>query len=56
MDLVDEKGFFEVLLEGRSDFFKYILEVTDDTGHTFSTYDPYSFLPVLTDFDLQPFR
>ena len=56
MDLADEKGFFEVLLENRKDFFKYILEVTDDTGHTFSTYDPYCFLPVLTDFDLHLFN
>ncbi|NLI57776.1 MAG: 1,4-alpha-glucan branching protein GlgB [Clostridium sp.] len=56
MDLVDEKGFFEALLEDKSDFFKYILEVTDNTGHTFSTYDPYCFLPVLTDFDLHLFN
>jgi 1,4-alpha-glucan branching enzyme len=56
MSLMDDKGFFEVLLRDKSDFFKYILEITDNTGHTFSTYDPYSFLPVLTDFDLHLFN
>ncbi|MDQ2085146.1 1,4-alpha-glucan branching protein GlgB [Herbivorax sp. ANBcel31] len=56
MTLVDDRGFFEVLLKEKSGFFKYVLEVTDSTGNTFSTYDPYSFLPVLTDLDFHLFN
>lgn len=56
MDLVDDRGFFELVLKEKSDFFKYILEITDNTGHTFTTYDPYSFLPVLTDLDFHLFN
>ncbi|TYQ14972.1 UNVERIFIED_CONTAM: 1,4-alpha-glucan branching enzyme [Acetivibrio alkalicellulosi] len=56
MDLIDDRGFFEVLLKDRKDFFKYLFEVTDNTGNQFSVYDPYSFLPVLSDMDFHLFN
>lgn len=56
MDLVDNRGFFELVFKKKSDFFKYVLEITDDTGNTFSIHDPYSFLPILTDLDFHLFN
>lgn len=56
MEKIHESGFFEVVIGGRKDFFPYLLQVTDDAGNGFSTYDPYSFWPVLTDFDLHLFN
>lgn len=52
MDKIHESGFFEVLVTDKEDFFPYELEVTDYTGNKFSTCDSYSFLPVLTEFDI----
>lgn len=53
---LDDGGFFEAIIKDRDDFFCYRLEVTDYQGNTFSTYDPYCFLPILTDFDLHLFN
>lgn len=55
MDRIHENGFFEVVMDDRNDFFKYVLEITDDMGNSFSIHDPYSFMPVLSDFDLHLF-
>jgi 1,4-alpha-glucan branching enzyme len=55
MDRIHENGFFEVVMDDRNDFFKYVLEVTDNVGNSFSIHDPYSFMPVLSDFDLHLF-
>ena len=56
MEKLDEGGFFEVVVEGKDDFFLYKFEVIDNTEHTFTVHDPYCFLPVLTDFDLHLFN
>lgn len=56
MEKVHDSGFFEIIVKGRKDFFTYKFEVTDYNGNTFITYDPYSFWPVLTDFDLHLFN
>lgn len=56
MEKLHENGFFEAIIKDKPDFFTYKLEVTDYTGETFSLYDPYCFLPVLTDFDLHLFN
>ncbi|MCX7746107.1 MAG: 1,4-alpha-glucan branching protein GlgB [Clostridia bacterium] len=52
MDQIHENGFFELVVQDESEFFKYKLEVTDHGGNTFVTYDSYSFWPVLSDYDL----
>ncbi|HEX3028055.1 MAG TPA: 1,4-alpha-glucan branching protein GlgB [Clostridia bacterium] len=55
MEKIDESGFFEVVVKAK-DFFSYKYLITDFVGNTFETYDPYCFLPVLTDFDLHLFN
>jgi len=56
MEKIDKSGFFEAVIDDRQDFFTYKLEITDYTGNSFAIFDPYSFLPVLTDFDLHLFN
>lgn len=56
MEKVDDSGFFEVVIKDRGEFFKYNLNVSDYAGNSFTIYDPYSFLPVLSDFDLHLFN
>ncbi len=56
MEKIHESGFFEVIIKGKTDFFTYTYEVTDKSGAVYTTYDPYSFLPQLTDFDLHLFN
>lgn len=56
MEKLHDGGFFETMIKDRSDFFAYQLEITDHTQNTFTVYDPYCFLPVLTDFDLHLFN
>ncbi|GHU51600.1 1,4-alpha-glucan branching enzyme GlgB [Clostridia bacterium] len=53
-DLVHVDGFFEVIIP-REKWFKYKLKITWHDGNEWVTYDPYSFPPVLGDFDLQLF-
>ena len=48
---VHRDGFFELLIEGRSDTFPYELRVTYAGGDAYTMRDPYSFLPTLDDFD-----
>jgi 1,4-alpha-glucan branching enzyme len=56
MKKIDDSGFFEVIIFDKPDFFKYKLEVTDFFNNTFMTYDPYSFLPILSEYDLYLFN
>ena len=49
-------GLFEGEIPDRTDFFTYRLSVHDDTGNHFLTYDPYSFPPSITEFDLHLFN
>lgn len=56
MQKIHDAGFFEVLVQDKQDFFPYLLEISDYCGNTYSIRDPYSFLPVLTDFDLHLFN
>jgi len=44
-------GFFEVVIPGRDKWFLYRLDITWHNGDTWTTYDPYSFPPVITEFD-----
>lgn len=56
MEKIHESGFFEVLVKDKSDFFTYKYDVTDYFDNTYSAYDPYCFLPVISDYDLYLFN
>lgn len=55
MERIHEEGFFTVLISTRSKWFQYQLKIKDFTERKWVTYDPYSFMPVLTDLDLYLF-
>ena len=48
---IHEDGFFELILEQRSKWFRYLLEITDYTSNTWTTYDPYEFPPTISEYD-----
>jgi 1,4-alpha-glucan branching enzyme len=52
MKKINKEGFFEAVFEDLSKPFKYKLRVVTHQDETREFYDPYSFPPVLTDFDL----
>ena len=56
MKKIHDAGFFEALIDDMEDIFTYTLEITNYYGSTYSIYDPYSFLPVLSDYDLYLFN
>lgn len=56
MEKLHDGGFFEAVIKDRKDIFTYTLEVLDATGYTYTIRDPYSFLPVITDYDLHLFN
>ena len=44
-------GLFEGHIEGRTKWFRYQLRMEDANGNAFTTYDPYSFRPVISELD-----
>ncbi len=52
MDKVHKAGFFEAICTDKEDVFRYRICIKSIDGTTADFYDPYSFLPVLSDFDL----
>lgn len=56
MTKVHENGFFYVDIPDKPDFFQYLLEIEDHIGNRYTTRDPYSFLPILTDLDVYLFN
>jgi len=56
MSNLDGTGFFETVISQREDFFCYKFRIRDYCGNEYCNYDPYSFLPVLTDYDLYLFN
>lgn len=52
MKRLHKDGFFEAVIRGRTDVFQYRLKKTDQGNKTSLIIDPYSFLPVLSDYDL----
>src|SRR5271156_1088768 len=52
MRMSDPAGLFEVAIEGRSQVFRYQLEIHYPDGESITIHDPYSFLPTLGDLDL----
>ena len=55
MKKIHPDGFFEAVFAGQSSIFPYRLELTNPEGLTWQVVDPYSFPPVLTDFELHLF-
>ncbi|MDR1704001.1 MAG: 1,4-alpha-glucan branching protein GlgB [Clostridiales bacterium] len=54
LDRVHDDGIFEALLPDRLKWFRYQLRI-ETPGSRWVSYDPYSFMPVLTEFDLYLF-
>ncbi|MBI4684196.1 MAG: 1,4-alpha-glucan branching protein GlgB [Nitrospirae bacterium] len=52
MEKINKAGFFEKEFISRKNFFKYKLRIKRFDNQTQEFYDPYSFWPVLSDFDL----
>jgi 1,4-alpha-glucan branching enzyme len=44
-------GFFELLLEGRTELFPYLLRIHYHGGNNFTLRDPYAFMPTLSSLD-----
>ena len=53
---IHAEGFFEGQITGRKKWFRYILEMEDENGGTWESYDPYSFMPVISDLDIHLFK
>lgn len=51
MEKIHQDGFFEAVIEDREEWFRYMLEYTDGTGHSWKGYDPYSFEPSISEYD-----
>ena len=51
-----EEGLYEALLEGVSEAFDYLLEVTTWSGETFQISDPYSYGPILGELDMHLYK
>src|ERR1700758_4082441 len=49
---IAEEGLFEAKLQGVSEAFDYLLEVTTRSGETFHISDPYSYGPILGELDM----
>ncbi|HBG93259.1 MAG TPA: 1,4-alpha-glucan branching enzyme [Nitrospiraceae bacterium] len=52
MEKTHKAGFFEKDFEKKKDFFQYKLKIKTSDNRIAEFFDPYSFLPVLSDFDL----
>ncbi len=53
MTRVHQDGVYEAICPGRAEVFGYRLRAANIEGHTWEIVDPYSFLPALSDYDLQ---
>jgi len=56
MEQIESLGIFETFIDGRTDVFRYRLRVEKTNGEIRQFYDPYSFLPTLSDQDLYLFN
>jgi len=52
MEKLHADGFFEAAFPDRDERFPYRIKIENHEGHSWDLVDPYSFDPVLTDFDL----
>jgi 1,4-alpha-glucan branching enzyme len=54
MEKIHQDGFFEVVIMDRSKWFMYKFDI-EGYGAQWTTYDPYSFSPVISDLDMYLF-
>ena len=50
MERIDDRGFYQLAADTR-DMFPYTLVHTTTEGVVYTAYDPYSFLPTVSDYD-----
>ncbi|MDA0710329.1 MAG: 1,4-alpha-glucan branching protein GlgB [bacterium] len=55
LNRVHEAGFFEALVPNQQTHFLYQLEIGYPYGHRVTTPDPYTFPPIISDYDLHLF-
>jgi len=55
MDMVHPEGLFEVVIKERGEAFPYKLQAVDHSGRMREFYDPYSFPPLMSSYDLHLF-
>ena len=53
---IAEEGLFEAELEGISEAFDYLLEITTWSGEIFRISDPYSYGPILGELDMHLYK
>jgi len=53
---IAEEGLFEAQLDGVSEAFDYLLQVTTWAGETFQISDPYSYGPILGELDMHLYK
>ena len=56
MEKIHQDGFFEVTISDRTDFFAYEFEIIDYYENCWTAYDPYCFLPIISEYDLYLFN
>ena len=56
LDRVEDRGFFEGFISDRQTVFPYRLRIEWPGGNRWETWDPYSFLPTLSNEDLYRFN
>jgi 1,4-alpha-glucan branching enzyme len=52
MNQIVPERFYEIVFPKRRKFFPYRLQIADDWGNTMQLLDPYSYGPVMTDYDV----
>ncbi|MDR1689139.1 MAG: 1,4-alpha-glucan branching protein GlgB [Clostridiales bacterium] len=55
MEKIHVEGFYEAIIPDRSQWFQYKLKIVWHNNTEWVTFDPYSFPPVLSEFDLHLF-
>ncbi|MBI5406833.1 MAG: 1,4-alpha-glucan branching protein GlgB [Nitrospirae bacterium] len=55
MEKIHPEGLFEGVIEDREKVFPYRFKVTDSFGNVSEFHDPYSFLPIMSQYDLHLF-
>jgi len=51
LEKIHEDGFFVGVIKGRNEWFRYQLHFKGWQGHEWVVYDPYSFMPVISEYD-----
>jgi len=55
MERIHAEGLYEIAIEEREKVFKYRLRIVDHSGNVRDAFDPYSFLPIMSNYDLHLF-